>query len=680
MEGRINEVIINNTPIKQIDLNIRKVCQSICKIFLEDRIGTGFLIKIYKNGRPLFCLMTNQHIIPKEMVELNKVVDISYDCEEKWIQIKLDKMERFIECDEFLDVSIIEIIPSDKIKEKFFLFPNMNHNINYANKEIYIIQYPEGEKLSYSTGKIKYVIGNELAYDASTKKGSSGSPIFLLNTKEVIGIHKQGCSDKIENYGILIHSVIESLQNRQDTFSNYYNSIIQPEIPSMKEYNQNLDPLDFSTINFDGEIYKNEINQNSLFNSNYFPNKQQNVIETQMNEQIQSINEIESNFLDNEYSQNKNKQSMMQLGEPKYGGGTIITNNENVIKSNVIIEENELFFNNIKSKESNFIPISSDIQNYSLNNNNINNYLGSGFKFYAQITEAGRHGNGLTKINQDTTLVHLNVGNIRGFNLFGILDGHGLHGHLVSQFCKNYFINIINNYAYQCIKEGINSPEGIYYKLKQSNFNFITYIFHGADIEMNKQKKFEYNYSGTTCTLVFQFNKNLVCASVGDSRAILIYDNDTQNNQYIFPLSIDHKPDLPQEFERIMKSGGEVKKIIKEYRNKIGPNRIFKYGLNYPGLSISRALGDFQGKTCGVINNPQITEFKLNHNSKYLVICSKGVWEFLTNADVRDIGNPFYLKRDIGSFVSNLVQISIQCWERKYIFRNDISVVCVYFN
>ena len=306
MDGRINEVIINDKPIKEIDLNIRKVCPSICKIFSENKIGTGFLIKIYKNGRPTFCLMTNQHIITKEMVELNKVVDISYDCEEKWIQIKLDKMERFIECDEFLDVSIIEIIPSDKIKEKFFLFPNMNHNINYANKEIYIIQYPEGEKLSYSTGKIKYVSDNELAYDASTKKGSSGSPIFLLNTKEVIGIHKQGCSDKIENYGILIHSVIESLQNRQDTFSNYYNSIIQPEIPSMKEYNQNLDPLDFSTINFDGEIYKNEINQNSLFNSNYFPNKQQNVIETQMNEQIQSINEIESNFLDNEYSQNKN--------------------------------------------------------------------------------------------------------------------------------------------------------------------------------------------------------------------------------------------------------------------------------------------------------------------------------------------------------------------------------------
>ena len=67
----------------------------------------------------------------------------------------------------------------------------------------------------------------------------------------------------------------------------------------MKEYNQNLDPLDFSTINFDGEIYKNEINQNSLFNSNYFPNKQQNVIETQMNEQIQRVSKLYLFILDN---------------------------------------------------------------------------------------------------------------------------------------------------------------------------------------------------------------------------------------------------------------------------------------------------------------------------------------------------------------------------------------------
>ena len=270
--------------------------------------------------------MTNQHIIIKEMVELNKVVDISYDCEEKWIQIKLDKTERYIECDEVLDVSIIEIIPSDKIKIKYFLRPNINHNINYVNKEIYILQYPDGENLSSSTGKIKYVNGHELAYDASTKKGSSGSPIFLCNTREVIGIHKQGYLDKSENYGILIHSIIASLQNKQNTFINFNNSFNQPEIPLMKEYNPNLEPLDFSSNDFVEEVPQNVFNQNIFFSSN----PQQNVIEHEIVDPNQSINEIGSNFLDSGYNQNKNTKSMMPMGKPKCDIKTILIDNENI--------------------------------------------------------------------------------------------------------------------------------------------------------------------------------------------------------------------------------------------------------------------------------------------------------------------------------------------------------------
>ena len=674
MDGRINEVIINDKPIKEIDLNIRKVCPSICKIFSENKIGTGFLIKIYKNERELFCLMTNQHIITKEMIELNKVVDISYDCEEKWIQIKLDKTERYIECDEVLDVSIIEIIPSDKIKIKYFLRPNINHNINYVNKEIYILQYPDGENLSSSTGKIKYVNGHELAYDASTKNGSSGSPIFLCNTREVIGIHKQGYLDKSENYGILIHSIIASLQNKQNTFINFNNSFNQPEIPLMKEYNPNLEPLDFSSNDFVEEVPQNEFNQNIFFSSNYSSIPQQNVIEHEIVDPNQSINEIGSNFLDSGYNQNKNTQSMMPMGKPKCDIETILIDNENLSKSGYINKEDELFPNNIKTKELNYILVPSINQNYSLDNN----YFGSGFKLCTQITEPGRLENGETKINQDTTLIYISVGNIKGLNLFGILDGHGLYGHFISQYCKNYFINAMNNYANQCIKEGINSPEGVYNKLKISNFYFITNLFLGADAEITKL--FDCNFSGTTCNLVFQFNKNLVCSNVGDSRAILIYGNDNLNNQGIFRLSIDHRPDNPQELQRILKNGGMVYKYIYKNGVKMGYYRVFKYGQNYPGLTISRAIGDIQAKKCGVITNPEIIEFEVDYNSKYMVICSKGVWDFLTNADIRDIGNPFYLNRDIGSFVSHLVKTSIQCWERNYIFRNDISVVCVYFN
>ena len=207
MEARKKEVIIINSEIKEVDINLHKVIQSICKITYGNKCGTGFLIKLYQDGKELFCLMTNHHVITKELVDSKEMINVKYNYESKWVQIKLDTNERSIKYDPTLDFTIIDV--GDLIKQKYFLFPNIN-NIDYINQKIYIPQYPEGNKLSVSEGKIiKINIENdELVYDASTKSGSSGSPIFLKDTTEIIGIHKQGNTytgeTGEENYGTLI--------------------------------------------------------------------------------------------------------------------------------------------------------------------------------------------------------------------------------------------------------------------------------------------------------------------------------------------------------------------------------------------------------------------------------------------------------------------------------------------
>jgi hypothetical protein len=157
--------------------------------------------------------MTNEHVIKKEMIASNAVIDVKYNYEKKWIQIKLDEKERFIKYIKKLDITIVEILPKDNVKDKYFLIPNIDNNIDYINKEIYIVQYPEGKYLSYSKGKIKDTYDYELIYDAATKSGSSGSPIILKDSSEVLGIHKQGSDKKKLNYGTFIHSFIKELNN-----------------------------------------------------------------------------------------------------------------------------------------------------------------------------------------------------------------------------------------------------------------------------------------------------------------------------------------------------------------------------------------------------------------------------------------------------------------------------------
>ena len=89
--------------------------------------------------------------------------------------------------------------------------------MDYINKEIYIVQFPEGKNLSFSKGIIKSINDHELIYDESTRSGSSGSPIILKDSTEVIGIHKQRNLYKKENYGNLMKSILNVLNNdKQD--------------------------------------------------------------------------------------------------------------------------------------------------------------------------------------------------------------------------------------------------------------------------------------------------------------------------------------------------------------------------------------------------------------------------------------------------------------------------------
>ena len=350
--------------------------------------------------------------------------------------------------------------------------------------------------------------------------------------------------------------------------------------------------------------------------------------------------------------------------------------------------EKTLSENNIKNGSNIIITFNNTPgQNININNNinnnmNNNNNQGQGFAFHASITKAGKDKFGKPKINQDLPLIVVSVGDIKGFNIFGILDGHGTHGHFIAQFCKNFLINKILQFTQECKSQNIYSPEGIYNKLSLSNFQYIKDWFKDTDDELSLQNNFDYNYSGTTCNLVIQLNNKLICANVGDSRAILIFDDKTNNNynQGIYLLSEDHVPESPQEYQRIINSGGMVDKFTDQNGNKIGPFRVYKNTdmPTYIGLAVSRALGDMKAKECGVSSQPQIKEYRINHRTKFLVVGSDGIWKYLSNEDVRNLGNVYYQYKNIELFCTNLMVEACSKWKNS-IRRDDITVVCVFF-
>ena len=206
----INEIEIHNKEKKIKEMGLYEISKSICQISFNQNYGIGFLIHLYRGTKKFFCLMTNADIVTKEMIESNNTIEVKYKYDKKSISIKLDESKRFIKCYKFIDVTIIEIISSDEVKEKYFLLPSTNFYINYINKDIYIPQIILGQSLSYSKGKIEHLDNIKLKYKANIPSGFSGSPIFLKNSIEVIGIHKQ--ENNSYNYGILIYPIIQLLQ------------------------------------------------------------------------------------------------------------------------------------------------------------------------------------------------------------------------------------------------------------------------------------------------------------------------------------------------------------------------------------------------------------------------------------------------------------------------------------
>eukprot|EP00392_Amoebophrya_sp_AT5.2_P015136 g15330.t1 len=224
------------------------------------------------------------------------------------------------------------------------------------------------------------------------------------------------------------------------------------------------------------------------------------------------------------------------------------------------------------------------------------------------------------------------------FLLTGVYDGHGAHGHHVSQFVKDtlpkLFLNDPNRSKDPCSA------------LRESFSRCQKLIEHGE-----KHATLQAGMSGSTCTLAYQplqgdKKGQIFIAYVGDSRACMV--SRARNGGKGFTgrsLTEDHKPSLPAEKARIEAGGGRV--LFDGFFN----HRVFAKGQMYPGLNIkervethfsvffsaskkmSRAFGDCVAhREAGLCAEPEITIIRVQPDDVGLLVCSDGVWEFLDGA------------------------------------------------
>ena len=291
-------------------------------------------------------------------------------------------------------------------------------------------------------------------------------------------------------------------------------------------------------------------------------------------------------------------------------------------------------------------------------------------KNVASQSQAGKGEDGFTKVNQDSFLVLQNEYNLKDFNIFAVMDGHGINGHLVSRFVTKYFTSFFKKN--KKMNSSNSNEDQIFYRLKKNDHEVLKRAFRHAERDIEKNSDIDANFSGTTCVMVFQVGNRILCGNVGDSRAIMV------KGDKAIPLSIDQKPDDPEESKRIKENGGEISQY-EEDGEKSGPFRVWQKGEVYPGIAMSRSIGDFVASKLGVIPEPKFIDEKIDKDTKYIIVASDGIWEFLDNDTVKNMVKPFYEKNDPNGACKELIKKATEFWNQEDVVVDDITVIVVFF-
>ncbi|XP_054815229.1 probable protein phosphatase 2C 33 [Prosopis cineraria] len=328
-------------------------------------------------------------------------------------------------------------------------------------------------------------------------------------------------------------------------------------------------------------------------------------------------------------------------------------------------------------------------------------FLNGSSEVASLFTQQGKKGT-----NQDAMIVWENFCSRKDTIFCGVFDGHGPFGHMVAKRVRDSLpLKLsshweLNGAGEEVLKEisinttgSMNSEEAtfvsadeesrasidseemekhpeIFRTLKESFLR----AFKVMDRELKMHPSIDCFCSGTTAVTLVKQGRDLVIGNVGDSRAVL-GTRDKDDSLTAVQLTVDLKPSLPAEAERIRKCKGRVFALQDEPEVA----RVWLPNNDSPGLAMARAFGDFCLKDFGLISVPEISYRRLTERDEFVVLATDGIWDVLSNKEVIDI---IAASPARSSAARALVESAVRAWRYKYPTSkvDDCAVVCLFLD
>ena len=599
---------------------------------------------------------------------------------------------------------------------------NKNNNINYINRQNMRPMTSDNYKGKSNNSKTakKNNVNNDII--------NQNNPLFNLNPNE-INYQNYNSNENKQKVNIMLNNLnklgnFNNYMNGYNTYSHANKRQRSANLPVRKNNNyNNINPMVNLHIINKGQIINNNYNNINNMNNN-MNNNINNLYVYKYDVSQNNINQIKNNT-NSKLNNSKRKKNIIRNNYFNGISDDEINMNMNNIKFNQmnnIINENQNNPRNLNPKErirnnsstgmgitgelNNLLNTRNNIRQRNMlpqkrinNNNNINNHIHQNLN-HSQLSAQNRIQNPLKKTyiakrirkihhfthvgfngekdkdyNQDIAFLEKNFANNNTFLYMAVCDGHGVEGHQVSGFIKRTLPKDLSNALVN--KEILTSDKN----KKKKIYNIIGSTFIKVNEKLISNESINSIFSGTTCVSLIYTPIKLICANIGDSRAVLgRYDK--KNKKWIsINLSRDHKPTEEDEAKRILKKGGRIKPFIdEETGNEVGPLRVWVKDDEVPGLAMTRSFGDRVAAIAGTICVPEIKEYAFHEGDKFVIIASDGIWEFISSEECINIVGKFYENNDVVQCCEYLYNESRKRWIKEEEVVDDITMLLVFFD
>jgi serine/threonine protein phosphatase PrpC len=199
------------------------------------------------------------------------------------------------------------------------------------------------------------------------------------------------------------------------------------------------------------------------------------------------------------------------------------------------------------------------------------------------------------KINQDYSCFHSFMSHKELTRVYVLADGHGTNGHHASRLASSKFINSLEAKISSCADEQLT--DDLMKQFLEESYLDVQQIFTTEEDYPRL-----YKHSGTTLVVAVIRKLTFYLANCGDSKGFLAHQ--TGGKIQVTLESKEHKPDEPEEKQRIELAGGKVCPFRDYDGSYSGPDRVWNKTETEPGLACSRSLGDLLAHQLGVISRP----------------------------------------------------------------------------